>query len=153
METKLEKERRFLIKHLPFVKGGYDKCLGIRQFYKGKARYRVVECDDTGETFYITFKKNLEPGVCEETEKEITRDEFVKAIGEAGSSIRKTRYVKFNGDQTWEIDIFDFQLAIAEIELDDIDEDIEIPQFIKDVVIMEVTGMPEFSNRNLSSPR
>jgi CYTH domain-containing protein len=41
-------------------------------------------------------------------------------------------------------------LVILEVELDDINQEIDIPDVFADLIIMEVTGMEEFSNFNLS---
>jgi CYTH domain-containing protein len=41
-------------------------------------------------------------------------------------------------------------MVMMEVELDSIDQPIEIPDFLKDLIIYEVTGIKEFNNSNLS---
>jgi CYTH domain-containing protein len=51
----------------------------------------------------------------------------------------------------WEVDTFwTARLVIAEIELPDIKYPIELPDWLQSELIMEVTGMEEFSNYRLS---
>jgi CYTH domain-containing protein len=55
------------------------------------------------------------------------------------------------GDLKWEIDVFkDIRLIVAEIELPKGDYKYEVPKFIKDLTIMDVTNHKEFSNKRLS---
>ena len=67
--------------------------------------------------------------------------------------ISKYRHVLTVG-RTFEIDCFrDMQLIVLEIELEDANDlirDIYIPNWLKDEIIVEVTGMKEFSNYNLA---
>ena len=66
-------------------------------------------------------------------------------------TLYKTRFVFEDGPLTWEIDEFDnFQLIIVEVELPSEDFIFEIPDMIKDLVLMEITGMNQFSNSNLA---
>jgi adenylate cyclase len=62
-----------------------------------------------------------------------------------GSVIEKTRHVVSYGDLTWEIDVFSGEnlgLIIAEVELNDIDQKIEMPDWIG----REVTAQPQYYN-------
>ena len=67
-------------------------------------------------------------------------------------TIRKKRYkLSFNGKHIWEIDIFEEDnegLITAEVELEeleDLDEKVELPDFITE----EVTGDPRYLNSHL----
>jgi CYTH domain-containing protein len=42
-------------------------------------------------------------------------------------------------------------LIVAEIEIPTIDYTVEMPDFIKDKLLIEVTGLKQFSNKNLSN--
>ena len=49
------------------------------------------------------------------------------------------------------VDKFDGHLIIAEIEIPEQDYEVVIPDYIKKRVIIEVTGIKQFSNKNLSN--
>jgi thiamine pyrophosphokinase len=76
--------------------------------------------------------------------------------------VSKTRHIYLTGNDAyfegeiknlkWEIDNFTFKLVVAEIEIPDLQYPIQIPRFINDKVIYEVTNIPEFSNKNLAQP-
>ena len=57
-----------------------------------------------------------------------------------------------DGNLKWEIDEFsnDYKLIIAEIEIPTKDYEVVLPDYVKDLVLIEVTGMKPFSNRSLS---
>jgi CYTH domain-containing protein len=52
----------------------------------------------------------------------------------------------------WEVDLFKDRchLIIAEIEIPTEDYDLKIPEFINKKLLMEVTGLKQFTNRSLS---
>jgi CYTH domain-containing protein len=66
--------------------------------------------------------------------------------------IKKTRHIYKDGNLKWEVDEFNsgYQLIIAEIEIPTEDYEVILPDYIKDLVLIEVTGMKPFSNRSLS---
>ena len=67
-----------------------------------------------------------------------------------GSVIEKTRHVVPHGELAWEIDVFSGEndgLIIAEIELADVDQKIELPSWIG----REVTAQPQYYNSFLVS--
>jgi adenylate cyclase len=65
-----------------------------------------------------------------------------------GSIIEKTRYVVPHGSLAWEIDVFageNLGLIIAEIELKDVDQPVDVPAWIG----REVTAQPQYYNSYL----
>ena len=88
-----------------------------------------------------------------EIEKRITQDEYLKYLMEADTSlhpIHKTRYCLTDNNQYFEIDIYpewDKQ-AIMEIELNDENQEVQMPSFIK--TIKEVTEDPSYKNYNMA---
>ncbi len=95
-----------------------------------------------------------------EDERDMTKEEFDKFVtrckvkGEDSRFISKERWiypVDFN--LYWEVDMFDsgHHLIVAEIEIPKKSFKITMPNFIKDKFLMEVTGIKQFSNRNLSN--
>lgn len=155
--TNLEIERRWIIKRLPIVK--FDETLAIIQYYTPTGRYRV-SCDVYTEIskYHHTVKKTVSHGVNEEDEREITKEEFTDAIKTATSKIIKSRR-KYNCDGlVYEFDGLildpieeDPTLYIMEIELNDINQNINMPYSIKELIIKEITGDKAFSNLQLST--
>ena len=94
-----------------------------------------------------------------EDEKEISKQEFdlfvEKCFKEGAQSkfICKDRYVyKESAEIKWEVDVFDngYKLIIAEVEIPKKSYKLSIPDYISDVLLMEVTEHKQFSNRSLS---
>ncbi len=68
-----------------------------------------------------------------------------------GRRVTKRRYLIPEGELTWEIDQFlDRELALAEIELPGEDTPVEIPGWLAEYLVREVTGEPEYLNRTLA---
>lgn len=157
MKTALEIERKFLLKGFPESgKVIVLDTIKIEQYYcrdeKGN-EFRIRSSNNEGQvTLTKTIKKFLSPGVYEETEGELGVEEYNILLESAYRFILKTRWVIKHPDNNlkWEIDVFPFKVVIAEIELPTIDFSLELPDFIKDCLIMEVTGIQEFSNKNLA---
>lgn len=156
----IEIERKFLLKAIP--KGEPTETIEIFQWYLKNTegvweRARSCYSDLKGFYFIHTIKKNIAPGVNEEDEREITSDEFNEFVNRCKSGqskyITKKRLIYPFGDLKWEVDVFNngHHLIVAEIEVPSIDFTFEIPKFISDKLLMEVTGMKQFGNRNLSN--
>lgn len=156
----IEIERKFLLKSIPSRKP--DEIIEIFQWYYKNdqgiwERVRSCYSDIKGFYFIHTIKKSISPGVNEEDEKIITSQDFNEFIKKCKSGqsryISKERLVFIEGDLKWEVDVFNngHHLIIAEVELPEEDYPVVIPKFIKDKLLMEVTGMKQFGNRNLSN--
>jgi CYTH domain-containing protein len=67
--------------------------------------------------------------------------------------IRKDRYCLTYNNQSFQIDVYPFwkDRAIAEIELQHVDDQIDFPESFR--VIKEVTGDPEYRNASLARRR
>ena len=161
MAQHLEIERKFLLKKLPNINP--VDIIKIEQFYM-KNLSDIWErarswSDCNGNTKYIhTIKKNISNGVNMEDEKLITELEFIdfkdKCLNTEIESkyINKVRYIYSDGDLFWEVDEFlnDYKLIIAEVELPRKKFNLIIPDFISEVLLLEVTNFKQFNNRNLS---
>ena len=153
----LEIERKILLKRLPKIK--YDEVYHIEQYYIKKGnkwvRYRK-QTDSEGNIIYIKNKKEkVKQGVSREYETIISKDKFDKTLKKYDSKkyISKFRHIKYFNDNKhkWEIDEFErYNIVIAEVELEKLNESINIPKYISDVYIKDVTKFREFSNRKLS---
>lgn len=157
---KLEIERKFLLKALPNKK--YDDKFDIDQYYwKNKSgiweRARTYHSEISGDSYIHTIKKSVSKSVNIEDEKELTLSQFnsfkKKCLSDTNSRyISKERYVYNFGELKWEVDLFNngYRLVIAEIEIPKKEYKITIPDYISNVLLLEVTGLKQFSNRSLS---
>lgn len=170
--NKIESERKFLVK---FPKSWIDlmgifdnlvDTLRISQTYlkpkddEPSARIRKTISGLTGDTekvYHFNQKEFIEPGVHNEKEFEITKSQYEKHLKNSHPDkveVNKTRFVfKFN-DQVFELDVFKGPLkglAILEIELKNIEDTVELPDFLK--VIKEVTKDKKYTNYALASKK
>ena len=156
----MEIERKFLIEY-PDIKAleSNANChrVEILQTYLKCAEgeeMRVRQRGVNGEyTYTLTTKKKVSDIKRIEKEKRIDEKEYLSLLMNADPSrkqIRKVRYCLVNKNQYFEIDIYPEwkDKAILEIELNDEDEKITFPKFVK--VIKEVTSDPEYFNYALA---
>nr|QBM02787.1 hypothetical protein [uncultured archaeon] len=157
-KVNLEIERRFLLKNVPtFGKKRNFEIFDIFQFYfdvKGKrTRFRRLTDIKNKDTYFSTKKKFISKGTYEEIEIEIPEKTFWKRFRETKNrkGINKTRFVyKYKGLK-FEIDRFkNMHLVVMEIELKNINQKINFPDFIKEEIILEVTELRELGNYSLS---
>ena len=161
---KIEIERKILLKSIPNQKP--VETIHIEQWYRKNKRgiwERVRSCHSNVNGFYFvhTIKTRVSNMSNTEEEKIIKAkyfNKFVRKCKESGDSryISKERLVfkdELNPDLYWEIDVFNngHHLIIAEIEIPSEDYDLKIPNWIEKVMLMEVTGLNQFNNRNLSN--
>ena len=156
---KIEIERKFLLKSLPI--NTPQKSIQIDQFYlkNSKGIWERVRKMDYGEgvKYIHTIKKSISKLENIEDETEVSEDFyqlFKTKCESSGDSryIKKTRHLFPDNKLVWEIDEFhnDYRLIIGEIEIPKKDYKLQIPPFVKDLILLEVSGMSQFSNRNLS---
>ncbi|MCL2664398.1 MAG: AAA family ATPase [Defluviitaleaceae bacterium] len=103
--------------------------------------------------FTETLKKRVTDVKRIETERRLTRDEYLAMLMNADTNlkqIRKTRYCLSFSNQYLEVDVYPFwkNKAILEVELTDENQKIIFPQFLK--IIKEVTGDERYFNRSLA---
>ena len=162
MASQIEIERKFLLKSLPPNITPKDSIL-IEQLYIKRdniwERVRSWESTKTGKKKWIhTVKTNMGKGINMEDEKLITEEEFndfksnCLKKGNESRQINKIRHIFPEGKLYWEVDEFKsgYKLIVAEIEIPQKDYKVEIPKYISDLILLEVTGLKQFSNRNLS---
>jgi CYTH domain-containing protein len=158
--THKEIERKFLIE-MP-TKEEIEKlgCLStsnivqtylVRKDKKTERRIRQRSVSD-GFNFYYTEKRWLDNGIRHEVEDKITPDEYIRYLTEADTSlhqISKVRHCFVYKNKYYEMDIYSFDknCAILEIELNDINEEIELPPL---KIVAEVTNNKAFLNSNIA---
>jgi len=158
----IERERKFLLKNVPEFNRKTIEKLIIHQIYvviDGIVnRFRMTENMDTDKRVYHhCIKKPISEGKFKEIEKVIPKEEFDKMFAKEHRYIIKTRYVYDNNGFIWEVDKYHEMLLVTlEVEFNN-DEDLksfdnekDIPELIKKLVILEVTGQKSFSNYSLS---
>lgn len=150
MGNGLEIERRFIMRNVPAVAG--DEVYTIFQKYAADGwRYRARISRDVTQ-YYKTRKTAVSSGVNEEEEHEIDVHAFDNC-GVVKKGIHKTRHVYEYDGLKYEVDEFHhIKLVIMEVELNNIDQQFVMPDFIGDLVICEVTGIRELSNSMLALP-
>jgi len=137
-----EIERKFLVKEEELNK----VCLGvgkdIKQCYIFDTELGTLRARQHGKDYILNIKLR-EAGFTQiEIEKPLTELEFTTLWDKSILRIGKRRY-KYD---RWEIDFFQDNFILAEIELESEDEDIEIPSFCGE----EVTGNPKYFNSNMA---
>lgn len=145
-----EIERKFLIRGE--FKSGATAVLQISQGYLNSNENRTVRIRIIGDKGFITIKgKSSSDGVSRfEWEHEIPAEDARMLLGlcEPGI-IDKSRYLVPEGKHVFEVDVFHGDnegLVIAEIELEDENEEFEHPEWLGE----EVTGDPKYYNSALS---
>ena len=156
----MEIERKYLVKKPSILQLSAHAELsicGIIQFYliskEGAERRIRARWKGTHTSYFLTEKREITPLCREETEREISFDEYVNYHDERDfslSSIVKQRICFDYKGQLFELDIFSFsdKFALMEIELKSENDTVTLPDFIE--VIKEVTNDPHYRNRNLA---
>jgi CYTH domain-containing protein len=123
----------------------------IRQGYLCVSTQWSVRIRTYGDRGYVTIKGATSGITRDEYEYEIPLRDANEILGNlcAHPPIEKTRYrIVFKG-HTWEVDEFagaNRGLTVAEVELKDVREQVELPDWID----REVSGDPRYFNSNLS---
>lgn len=161
-KDEIEIERRFLLAKIPPIT--WDKTIHIEQAYLSLIDSDKVErirrttvyndmadndVDYMRENFYHTTKERLTDMSVVEDEKEITEENYLGLWSKKDRILIKDRHIKEEGDLKWEIDDLN-RLIIAEIELPSEDYDLDIPEWLEPYILLEITGMHQFSNSNLA---
>ncbi len=146
----LEIERRFLIKNDNWKKF-ITKKIFIKQGYLSKSLDDwIIRLRVTGKDYKIALKKHIESFTNFEFEYSIPRKDGETIISNLSSTIKKERFYLEIEKKSWIIDCFkekNYPLEIAEIELSNEKEDLNLPSFIS----KEITGLKYFSNFSLAN--
>ena len=149
-----EIERKYLLRQLPSRVAGAP-ALEIDQGYLPGERIneRVRRARNAGEArYYRTIKMGT--GIERMEIEEETTELFFMTVWPLtrGCRVRKRRYVVREGNVAWEIDEFLDRdgLWLAEVELEDAQQIVEPPQWLRDAIVREVTDDPRFTNHALA---
>ena len=154
-----EIERKYLIRR-PAAAWLEANCQGsdiIQTYLKAEApghsdRVRR-RAGKNGVVYTHTVKRRLSDLRREEREREISEEEYLTLLQRADPErrvIEKRRYVLAYEGKEFEIDVYPFwqDKAVMEIELTDETETVKLPPEIE--IISEVTGRPEYKNKQLA---
>ena len=146
----LEIERRFLIKNdnwQEFI----TKKIFIEQGYLSKTLDDwIIRVRFTGKDFKIALKKHIKSFTNFEFEYYIPQKDGEIIMSNLSNTIKKERFFLEVDKKSWIIDCFqenNYPLEIAEIELSNEEEDLNLPSFIS----KEITGLRHYSNFNLAN--
>ena len=145
----LEIERRFLIKNDGWEQFITKKTSIEQGYFKTKSDEWTIRIRSENKKFKLTLKKLIKNYSSYEYEYEIPSSEGEIIISKLSNRIFKERFYLYINQKDWVVDIFqgnNYPLRIAEIELDNEYEKIEIPTFIS----KEITGIKKFSNAKLA---
>jgi len=149
----IEIERKFLLSGLPPHAETFPSQEIEQGWLPGKElveRLRHVRAAE-GDAWYRTVKSG--EGIQRIELEEATTRELFDALWPLteGCRVGKRRYLVPEGTAMWEVDQFlDRGLALAEIELPDRDARVEIPGWLAEYLVREVTAEPEYVNRALA---
>jgi len=146
----LEIERRFLIKNDNWKKFITSKIF-IEQGYLSKNLDDwIIRIRFTGKDYKIALKKHIKSFTNFEYEYSIPRKDGETIMSNLSNTIKKERFFVEVEKKSWIIDCFkekNYPLEIAEIELSNEKEELNIPSFIS----KEITGLKYFSNFSLAN--
>ena len=146
----LEIERRFLLKNDNWKQFITNK-ICIEQGYLSKAIDDwIIRIRFTGKDFKITLKKHIESFTNFEFEYSIPQKHGETIMSNLSNTIKKDRFFLEIEKKFWIIDCFkekNYPLEIAEIELSNETEDLNLPSFIS----KEITGLRHYSNFSLAN--
>ncbi len=146
-----EIERKFLVdkniwKNIPF-----KKKLNIVQAYIHKDEDKVIRIRIQDKEAFITIKGKANGIVRDEFEYTIPVKDAKQLIAKfSNQTIEKHRYIVMFKRKKWEIDVFgglNKGLIIAEIELQSVDEEFEIPTWATE----DVSADWRYHNSNLAT--
>ena len=145
----LEIERRFLIKNNGWEKFITKKTFIEQGYFITKSDEWAIRIRSENKRFKLTLKKLIKNFTNYEFEYEIPSSEGEIILTNLSNKIYKERFYLNIKQKYWVVDIFkesNYPLKIAEIELKQENEKIEIPNFIS----KEITGIKSFSNVKLA---
>ncbi|HWP38422.1 MAG TPA: CHAD domain-containing protein [Gemmatimonadales bacterium] len=148
-----EIERKFLLRGLPPVLEGAASVELKQGWLPGTVlQERLRSVTDGGSTrYYRTVKSGT--GVTRiEIEEETSADLFDRLWPlTEGRRVVKRRYLRADNGLVWEVDVFtDRDLVLAEVELPAANMQVQLPDWLSEWVVREVTGEPEYVNVNLA---
>ena len=146
----LEIERRFLLKNDNW-KEFITKKIYIEQGYLSKSLDDwISRIRFTDKEFKIALKKHIKGFTNYEFEYSIPHSDGEIIMANMNNLIKKERFFLEVEKKSWVVDCFkddNYPLEIAEIELNNEEDDFSLPSFIS----KEITGLKQYSNFSLAN--
>ena len=146
----VEIERKFLVDKLKWKDIEKNNIILIKQGYLLTDPSKTIRVRQTGNESYLTIKGLNTGAARSEYEYEIPSGDAEELIDKFSvSSVTKIRHIINFKNNKWEVDEFlgdNEGLIIAEIELKDVNQEFEKPEWIG----TEVTGDEKYYNSSLS---
>ena len=145
----LEIERRFLIKNNKWKEFITHKTYIEQGYLSYDLDDWIIRIRFNGKNFKIALKKHIQNFTNYEYEFLIPTSEGEKIMATLTNTIKKERFFVDIDQKHWIIDCFkdkNFPLEIAEIELNEENEEIILPPFLS----KEITGLKIFTNLSLT---
>ncbi|HJQ22206.1 MAG TPA: hypothetical protein VJ867_17850 [Gemmatimonadaceae bacterium] len=149
-----EIERKYLLRALPV----FPRLTGILEIEQGYLpgdklveRLRREQHQDGTVNYYRTVKLGggVERIEIEDLTDRATFEHLWQLTG--GRRLTKRRYLVPNDTDLWEVDEFtDRDLVLAELEIDRADAKIVFPEWLREVLVREVTEEKAYTNRSLA---
>ncbi len=159
MSKQMEIERKFLIEIPKLNLLDIRKDMDIIQVYltngkQGSQRRVRKITEGNNEKYFYTEKTFISSTQRIENESEISKQEYHAALKDSKKECTPVakRRICFNySEQLFEMDIYPFssELAILELELDSLSQEIYFPEYIR--VIKEVSDDKRYSNAELAT--
>ncbi len=146
----LEIERRFLIKNNQWKNFVTHRTLIEQGYLSSNLEDWIIRIRSNGKQFKIALKKHIKGFTNYEFEYSIPFSDGEKIMSNLTNTIKKERFFLVFDHKNWIIDCFkdkNFPLEIAEIELNEEKEEINVPPFLS----KEITGLKIFTNFNLTN--
>ena len=144
----IEIERRFLIKNNQWKRLVLKKIDIVQSYLSSNSEGWITRIRSENKEFKLTLKKHLNKASNLEFEYEIPKEDGEIIISKVRKVIIKERFYLLVNKRAWIIDRFkgeNFPLEIAEIELNNEKETIDLPSFLS----KEITHLKEYSNFEL----
>ena len=145
----IEIERRFLIKNNDWRNHIIDKVVIEQGYFGSNFKDWIIRIRAKEEHYFLTLKKHIANSSSHEFEYEIPKEDGRFMLSNLANKIKKERFTLIINNEKWIIDSFNeknYPLLIAEIELKNKLQKINLPKFISS----EITGLKIFSNFELS---
>ncbi|HTF80696.1 MAG TPA: CYTH domain-containing protein [Cytophagales bacterium] len=146
----VEIERKFKVYHEKWQQLQKNEGELYIQGYITTDAHKTIRVRVTSEKAYFTLKGISHGAVRKEFEYEIPQADAQELLEHfASAQLHKIRHKVVVSGKIWEVDVFKGDnegLIIAEIELTDVGEDFEIPDWVSE----EVTGQEKYYNSNLT---
>jgi CYTH domain-containing protein len=144
-----EIERKYLLHRLPANLANVPVAQIDQGYLPGsRIRERVRRMSEPGGSrYYRTIK--MGSGIERFELEEETTELFFTTVWPLtrGRRVRKNRYTVGEAQVEWVIDEFvDRDLVLAEIELEEREQRVEVPAWLASVLVREVTDEPDFTN-------